>query len=194
MKAVAQDIPDILIYEMIDGKPIYYKGYRDYLSGKKQLAEIRSSTMVQGFLAAKFSFFIKSTLGDDYLVFTRNLGLQISQDTWRIADIAAIKKADFNTKLNDKYLEIPPEYVIEIDTKADFTNFSDSTDYFHQKTQALLDFGVKKVVWIFTASQKVMIAEQGNTKWEIYNWNQSIEFIPEILVNVQELLDESGLV
>ncbi len=34
-RARAKAIPDYLIYEMDDGKPIYYHGYQDVLSGKK---------------------------------------------------------------------------------------------------------------------------------------------------------------
>ena len=34
-----QNIPEVLIYEMIDGQPIYYRGYNEYLKGTKQLSE-----------------------------------------------------------------------------------------------------------------------------------------------------------
>ena len=43
MKSAIQNIPDELIYEMVKGKPIYYKGYLDVLSGQKQLQEILKS-------------------------------------------------------------------------------------------------------------------------------------------------------
>ena len=33
-------VPDALIYEIMDGKPIYRKGYREVLSGKKTIEEI----------------------------------------------------------------------------------------------------------------------------------------------------------
>ena len=35
-----QTIPDVLVYEMINGQPAYYKHYRDYLEGTKSLEEI----------------------------------------------------------------------------------------------------------------------------------------------------------
>jgi hypothetical protein len=35
-------IPDALIYEIVDGRPIYYKGYRDVLSGKTNLESAMS--------------------------------------------------------------------------------------------------------------------------------------------------------
>lgn len=40
MSTAVQKIPDILIYEMVKGQPIYYKGYQDYLNGTKQIAEL----------------------------------------------------------------------------------------------------------------------------------------------------------
>ena len=40
-----QTIPETLIYEMVEGKPIYYKGYRDILKGKKTTM----SSYFQGF-------------------------------------------------------------------------------------------------------------------------------------------------
>ena len=39
-KTRIQTIPKELIYEMVDGKPIYYKGYKEYLNNSKQLDEI----------------------------------------------------------------------------------------------------------------------------------------------------------
>lgn len=50
MKASTQTIPDILIYEMDDGQPIYYRGYKDYLKNKKQLEQIMGSSYLQGVL------------------------------------------------------------------------------------------------------------------------------------------------
>jgi Uma2 family endonuclease len=81
------------------------------------------------------------------------------------------KISQINNK--EKYLEIAPDYIIEIDTKASteeggqFIGF----DYFQQKTDALLDFGVKKLIWIFTHNQKIMVAEKGKT-WFINNWSE----------------------
>lgn len=34
MTANPFNVPEKLIYEMVDGKPIYYRGYREYLNEK----------------------------------------------------------------------------------------------------------------------------------------------------------------
>lgn len=40
------NVPTYLICEIMDDKPLYYKGYRDALSGKKTVGEIVGSTTV----------------------------------------------------------------------------------------------------------------------------------------------------
>ncbi len=39
--------PKILIYETVDDTPIYYKNYRDYLGGNKQLEEIMGNCFLE---------------------------------------------------------------------------------------------------------------------------------------------------
>ena len=39
-KIPAKKIPASLIYEVIDGKPIYYKGYREVLNGTKKVVKL----------------------------------------------------------------------------------------------------------------------------------------------------------
>ncbi len=41
---VQHKIPDKLIYETIDGKPVYYKGYQDVIKLIKQFEEIMGSS------------------------------------------------------------------------------------------------------------------------------------------------------
>ncbi len=192
MKSATQVIPKSLIYEMVNGKPIYYKGYKAYLKGNKQLAEIMGSSTFQLFLVTELIFILRSFLGKEYFVFSNELGLQFSKKSWRAADIAIVKK-DKNIKIENKYLSIPPEYVIEIDTKADLTEISNPLGYYQEKTQELLDFGVKRIIWIFTDTEKVMIANQGSKRWEIIDWDQEIAFIDDLKINIHQLLVDNGL-
>lgn len=116
METTVQSIPESLIYEMVDGTPIYYKGYKEYLNGTKQWDEIMGSSKLQARLSAELIFLLKTFLSDAYLVFSNELGLQFSKGSWRAADIAMIK-ANKVKQLDDKYLNVAPELVIEIDTK-----------------------------------------------------------------------------
>ncbi len=70
--------------------------------------------------------------------------------------------------LEDKLIPVPPKVVIEIDTKADLSKYCCLEEYVQEKTQDLLDAGVEKVIWIFTKTKKVMIAER-DKKWVIQN-------------------------
>jgi hypothetical protein len=52
-ESTVQSIPKSLIYEMVDGKPIYYRGYQEYLSGEKQLEELIGSSHIQSFIVTR---------------------------------------------------------------------------------------------------------------------------------------------
>lgn len=41
-----------LVYEVLDGRPLYYRGYEDVLSGKKSPEEIMGSSSLQWVLAS----------------------------------------------------------------------------------------------------------------------------------------------
>ena len=184
-----QNISKSLIYEMVDGKPIYYKGYKKYLNGEKQLEELMGSSYLQSLIITKLVFLLMSNLSEKYLVLTNEIGLQFQDKGWRAADIAIVetKKLKHVEKTN-KYLNIPPKVVIEIDTKAELEEVKDSFGYFHKKTDELLNFGVERVIWIFTDSEKIMISTQ-NKDWQILNWSKDIEIIDGLIINLEALLD-----
>jgi len=58
----------------------------------------------------------------------RELGLRFGKNAWRAADIAVIK-SDLVEDLSDQYLDVPPELVIEIDTKADLQEVRNPLGY-----------------------------------------------------------------
>ncbi|GAB3641155.1 hypothetical protein GCM10027423_17910 [Spirosoma arcticum] len=47
-------MPESLIYEVLDGRPLYYQGYRDVLAGHKTTEEIRGSSTLQWVLVSYF--------------------------------------------------------------------------------------------------------------------------------------------
>jgi hypothetical protein len=46
---------------------------------------------------------------------------------------------------------------------------------------------VEKVIWIFTEAQKIMLAESGKD-WIVTNWDQDIQVIDDIHVNVSQII------
>lgn len=183
-----QDIPETLIYEMDEGKPVYYQGYQYVLSNQKDPEEIIGSSYLQALLATRLVLLLGSQLDlDQYELIAQEIGLKFSDESWRAADLAVFHKAKLeNIVVNNKYLEIPPEIVIEIDTKASLKDMEAPLSYYQRKTDQLLKFGVHQVVWIFTDTQKVMIAES-DKKWSIQPWDQELKILG-VSVNISDLL------
>lgn len=177
MKTKNQIIPEALIYEMIDGKTLYYKGYKDVISGKKSIEAVMGSSFLQAIMIARIAAWLQQNFSEQYMVMTNELGIQIDFNNWRLANIALIKNTSLpKIKNQEKYISIAPDYVIEVDTKAALDEGQlGAFDYFQKKTDSLLNFGVKKMIWIFTQNQKILIAEKGKA-WLIDSWaSQPIE-------------------
>ena len=49
-EVVVEKIPDAFIYEEIDGKPVYYRGYRKALAQNKNAEDIVGCSDVQGII------------------------------------------------------------------------------------------------------------------------------------------------
>ncbi|WP_457644168.1 Uma2 family endonuclease [Persephonella sp.] len=182
-------VPKELIYEMRYGSPIYYRDYDKVLSGEKTLEEVIGSSKIQAWIISTIlEFLLKVLNGKKYKVFTNEAGFQWVPRTWRNLDIAIFnKKKLLKEGLTDKYTKTPPEVVIEVDTKADLRKYGDMLSYMKEKTQDLLNAGVKKVIWYTTDDKKVMVAEK-NKRWFITDWNDTINVIDDIDLNIEDLL------
>lgn len=183
-------VPDYLIYEMDEGKPIYYRGYKDVLEGNKTPEEIMGSSILQSILIELIKNYINSKLIKNHVILSNELGLLFSKKSWRLADIAIFdKKSLLEAGITDEYSKIPPKIVIEVDTKAHFENVSDIDYYYHHKTDQLLDFGVERVIWIYTRAEKFMTAEK-NKRWETASWKEDLDIMGGIVVNIPQLIEE----
>lgn len=82
--------------------------------------------------------------------------------------------------------------MIEVDIKMDIPeNFQSEDDYLKKKTEKLLNFGVEKVIWVFTSSQRVLIADNIK-RWSFNSWDIPFEIFNGVEVNVWELMLENG--
>ncbi|MFN8489832.1 MAG: Uma2 family endonuclease [Caldilineaceae bacterium] len=186
---ITQDIPTHLIYEMAE-EPIYYHGYQDVLRGLKKTEEIMGSSFLQSFLISILLRYLMQHLPETYIVLTNELGWQFPGGKWRAADIALYQREQLHgVPLHNHYLDIPPQVVIEVDTQADLTQFNTPLDYYYTKTDALLDFGVQKVIWVFTDARKVMVAEKAQD-WLTRNWESEVEILPNLTVNLAQLIEQ----
>ena len=184
-------IPEYLIYETIDNKKLFYKGYKKIISQQTGLEDIMGSNGLQALIvSAILRFLYKNLSEEDYEIVTNEAGLHLDENDNLAADIGIY---DVNVltshEITNKYLEVVPKIVIEVDTKADTQNFDDTMNYYHLKTQKLLDFGVEKVIWITSKSQKVMVATS-DTNWQTYDWQKEIEIIKGIRFSIAHLLKQ----
>jgi len=183
-------IPESLIYEMDEGTPIYYRGYKDVLNKTKTLEQIMGTSALQSLLVMLLLRDLGTKLGENYLQLPAELGFKFAHKSWRNLDIAIYDKrkiADKSVFLSNKYIEIAPEVVIEIDTKAELTELPDPASYHQKKTDQLLNAGVQRVIWIFTSTKKHQVAVK-DQKWETDNWTADIEVMEEVVINIHELL------
>ncbi|RMD47511.1 MAG: Uma2 family endonuclease [Aquificota bacterium] len=181
-----------LVYELINGSPIYYKDYEKVLSGQETLEGIMGSSDLQSWIILTIvEFLILNIDKKKYKILSNEIGYIPKQRTRYNLDIAVIERSKIK-KLTGKYLKIPPKIVLEIDTKADLKKFDNPQDYFHKKTKDLLDSGIEKVIWIFTKEKKLWMAEKGK-RWIITDWDDEITLINNIKFNLKKLLDEEDI-
>ena len=70
------------------------------------------------------------------------VGIQMRKKKWRSCDIAIYEKERLKGYVfTNKYTPVAPDYVIEIDTKADLSKYHYQHEYFVKKTRELPEFG-----------------------------------------------------
>lgn len=186
-----KDIPNVLIHEIIDGKPLYRKGYRDVLAKTKSIEDIMGSSSLQFFIVDYLLRIIyKSVRDEKYIVATNEAGLHLDKRNNLAGDILIFDKEILTVeKITQHYANVPPKISIEIDLDIELEEFTE-IDYITMKTKKLLAFGAEKVIWFLTASKKVMIAKPNN--WQVYDWNKDVEILQGITCNVGAYLKEKG--
>jgi Uma2 family endonuclease len=184
-------IPTSLIYEVMDGQPLYYKGYQFVLKKQKTLADIMGSSKLQFIIISYLLKLLFQKLDDDtYYIGTNEVGLHLGLRDNLSSDIVIFdKQLLINDKIEDKYASVAPKIVIEVDTKADLATSDKLLNYTMRKTQKLLDFGVERVIWIFTQDQRILVADkQQPDNWNLVSWNQDILIMNGISFNIDAYL------
>ena len=184
-------IPSALIYEEWNGVPVYRKGYKEVLAGKKTAEEIMSCSDLQGVLVSLLNIFLGISINrKKYLIATNEIGLHLAKNDNLANDLAIFEKEKLG-KLKGKFFDVAPKVVIEVDIKADASSFhNEEVNYILQKSQKILDFGTEKVIWILTDSQKVFVIDKNETKWYVVNWSEDIPLLENCDLNLQQLLEE----
>ena len=185
-------IPELLIAETLQGKPIYYQNYKQVLSRKLKPDDIMGVSDIQGFFTNLIKDFLTPLLKKEYKVIAGELGLHLQQNDNVSVDIAIIAREMYQpSRFKGKYIDYPPRVVVEIDISIDPTaSFGSDSEYVNIKTQSLLDFGVEQVIWVFTRSRKIVVAEK-NTPWLTMNWHEIVTVLGHSF-SIEQLIEEDG--
>ncbi len=186
----SEAIPEYLVYEYLDGQPIYYRGYKEVLNKQKSLEGIMGYSELQSIVLLIIRDYLNDILREEFWVVPGEAGVHLATRNNLATDIAIYPKEAISLKnATNKYFNTPPKVVIEVDTKAD-PSILEQMDYFNQKTEKLLQFGVEQVVWIYTNTKKVMVAEP-NRPWLTVNWHDEIEVMGQRF-KISEVLAAAG--
>ncbi len=185
-------VPDSLVYEIIDGQPIHYQGYREVMAGTKTLSDIMGSSKLQSFIVTYLIVLLGKALDDSkYTVLSSEAGIHLDRRNNLAGDVLIFDSSTMPIEdIDEHYADVPPKVAIEVDIIADVSDMEPNT-YFYKKTQKLLDFGVEKVIWITTRTKKVTVATP-NADWQVKDWNKDVEVLEGIILNVGGYLSQKG--
>lgn len=185
-------VPEALIYETLNGRPLYYQGYRDVLAGTLKPEHIVGSSDLQSTLVTILVGTLWNRIDRKHFQLASNeSGLHLAVGDNLSADIAIFDKITL-PKLKGKYFDVAPKIVIEVDIKIDLTEIGSDLAYITEKTKELFSFGVERVLWVLSKSQKVVILVP-NQDWIITDWSNNITVMEGCVVNIQQLLDEEEI-
>lgn len=186
-------VPSYLIYETLNGRPLYRRGYRDVVAGKKKPAEIMGSSSIQAMLVSMIHGFLFMSINRKrYLLVTNESGVHLDKGSNLSNDIAIFDKSA-DLVLTNKYFTTSPKIAIEVDVNIEPEEFDGKeSGYVYEKTERLLDFGVERVIWITTQPRKIFVATRTDP-WLTQNWNADVPVLDDVVLNLAGLLTDEGI-
>lgn len=193
-KTSKRKVPSYLIKEWVYDIPVYYKGYRDVIKKKKDRLEVTADGILKSIINSWLSLLLGNQLNlSKYWIFSGEVGSHITHGKNASHDLVIIEKRLLPPgKVSNRYADVPARIVIEIDTTVEYGNDLPIEQFVQQKTQQTLDFGTEKVIWVFTATQKVMVATRG-ADWTISDWSKTIEVLDGVVFNLAEFIEKEGI-
>lgn len=192
----ARKIPEYLVREVINGVPFYYPEFRAIQNKTKTLEDVMADSSLQWTLKENIGDLVKSHLDRQRYRFGRGeIGVHLGPGENMGLDMAIFDRSLLpKEKIGANYVEIAPLVAVEIDMQIELSekNANLFEDYVLTKIQKLLDFGTQRVLWIFSRSERIFIAEPGQ-HWYFVPWNQDVELFDGIRFNVQKILEEDGI-
>lgn len=187
-------IPDMLIKEVINGKPYYYKNYQSVLNNLLNAESIMGCSTLQSLIIDLLLDIFYTNIGrKQYLFLSGEIGHNIDKHSNLSYDIAVFNRNVMMANMIDThYSKVAPKLIIEVDVRIDTDEKISDLEYINIKTQKVLTAGTERIIWILTKTRKIMIAEP-NQNWVFVDWNKDIELIDGVLFNIGELLKKEGI-
>jgi hypothetical protein len=182
-----------LIYEIIDGKPIFYSKAHTVMQELLLVDELKFSESSQpGVLSAISQFLWDNLPESEYQIFTNGVGYEPDDSNHLELDIAVCRQAAMKGQSLTKPLKVAPELVVLKDSVAGIDDPSRLLGYFHEKIKKIMDYGTQRLVWINTISQTITIAEQDNAHWRTVDWEEEMAWIFDLRLSLEDVLSESS--
>ncbi len=193
--SLRKKIPKELVYEVIDGKSYYYKGYKEVLNNGKKIEDIMGSSGLQSLIIDNILMYLYDNLPrNEYKILTNELGVHLDVRNNLAADISIYQKAKLTASdINEKYIKVAPKIIMEIDTHVDLNDFDKTMDYLNLKTNKLIDFGVEKVFWFLTKSRLIFESMPVN-EWRVTKWSNEINVVDNYKFSLEKLLKDDGII
>ena len=187
-----QTIPSALVYEVLNGRPLYYRGYKEVIEKNLNPETIMGSSSLQSILVSLiYGYTLANRDKKKYLPVTNEAGVHLDLNSNLSCDIAIFEKGTF--EITTRYFDVPPKIVIEVDIKIDLSEFDGiEYEYVAEKTQRLFDFGVERVFWVFSKSRRVFVCLPGQD-WIFTDWSNNIPIMDGCILNVKYLLEEEEI-
>ena len=185
-------LPKQLVYEELNGRKLYRKGYKQFLNHTKTIEEIMGCSSLQAaIVSVLLSYLYRHVEDEGYEIMTNEAGLHVSLGNNLSSDIIVYTTEDFlKYRLDNHYFNVAPKMVIEVDIKIEVEDMN-AVEYWTEKTETLFNFGVEKVIWVFSEDKKFILAEP-NKKWLIQDWTIDFELMPNHIVNIEKMIEKKG--
>lgn len=191
---LTETIPASLIFEELDGRPLYRKGYKEVLANNLSPEEIMGCSFIQALIARILSSYFAEILRDKpYLVTSNEGGLHVSLGNNLTNDVAVFDRVMIKDIFSKKYADVPPKVAIEVDIKIEADQFPDPKDYISRKSEKMIEFGTESVIWVLTDNRKIMVMDRSR-EWFVCEWDETVPLFDQYQFCLNDLLKKEGVI
>ena len=184
------EVPSTLVRDLIDGVVYPYKGWKEVLEAKKTKVDIMGSSGLQSYIISMLQYGIIDFLDrKKYRLLGNEVENHLGKKNNLSYDLAIYSKDRIpKEKLTEKYIDLIPDVVIEVDVNVDTTDKSE-LEYIHQKINKVIAEGASRVLWIFTKPEMIISAVP-NQEWKIFQWEDEVTVLENYTINLRAEMDK----